>query len=280
MNIQFPVQESVNARYSVRNYSDRPIDAETRQAIEDFINDLDNPFASQVNFHYLDQNAMQGQEKLGTYGVIKGARQYIGTTIKSEPEALEAVGYELEAVMLYLANQGIGTCWLGGTFDRAGFASAMNVGEDEIFPIITPYGYPAAKKHVKEVMMRKLIKADQRKDWQELFFQNDFNTALTTAQAGDLEFALEMVRLAPSASNKQPWRVVLTNTGCHFYEYKEPGYSDRFPYDIQRIDMGIAACHFDLAVTEKNIAGHFVTDNKPDIIWPANIEYVFSWVRD
>ena len=280
MNIQFPVQESVNARYSVRNYSDRPIDAETRQAIEDFINDLDNPFASQVNFHYLDQNAMQVQEKLGTYGVIKGARQYIGTTIKSEPEALEAVGYELEAVMLYLANQGIGTCWLGGTFDRAGFASAMNVGEDEIFPIITPYGYPAVKKHVKEVMMRKLIKADQRKVWQEIFFHNDFNTALTQAQAADLEFALEMVRLAPSASNKQPWRVVLTDTGCHFYEYKEPGYSDRFPYDIQRIDMGIAACHFDLAVTEKNITGHFETNIAPEMECPKNIEYVFSWVRD
>ena len=72
----------------------------------------------------------------------------------------------------------------------------------------------------------------------------------------------------------------MTDTGCHFYEYKEPGYSDRFPYDIQRIDMGIAVCHFDLAVKEKNIAGHFVTDNKPDIICPANIEYVFSWVRD
>lgn len=280
MNIQFPVQESVNARYSVRNYSDQPIDAETRQAVEDFISSMDNPFASQVKFHYLDQNAMQGQEKLGTYGVIKGAKQYIGTTIKSEPEALEAVGYELEAVMLYLANQGIGTCWLGGTFDRAGFASAMNVGEDEIFPIITPYGYPAAKKHVKEVMMRKLIKADQRKDWQELFFHNDFNTPLTKAQATDLEFALEMVRLAPSASNKQPWRIVLTDTDCHFYEYKEPGYSDRFPYDIQRIDMGIAACHFDLAVTEKNIAGHFETNIGPEMECPKNIEYVFSWVRD
>ena len=72
----------------------------------------------------------------------------------------------------------------------------------------------------------------------------------------------------------------MTDTACHFYEYKEPGYSDRFSYDIQRIDMGIAACHFDLAVREQNIAGHFDAASKPDLKCPENIEYVFSWIRD
>jgi hypothetical protein len=72
----------------------------------------------------------------------------------------------------------------------------------------------------------------------------------------------------------------VADTGCHFYEYKEPGYSDRFPYDIQRIDLGIAACHFDLAVQERNITGHFDTSLSPDLQCPQNIEYVFSWLRD
>lgn len=280
MNIQFPVRDSVAARYSVRNYSDREIEADKHRALKDFIGALDNPFARQVCYYYLDQTAIKGQERLGTYGVIKGARQYIGTTIKSEPLALEALGYELETVMLYLAHQGIGTCWLGGTFNRNGFASSMGISEDELFPIVTPYGYPAAKKHMKEIMMRKVIKADQRRNWQELFYHNDFQTPLAPAAAGDLEFPLEMVRLGPSASNKQPWRVVLTDTACHFFEYKEPGYSSRFPYDIQRIDMGIAACHFDLAAKEQGIAGHFELDINPVLACPENIEYVFSWVRD
>ncbi|MDW7656201.1 MAG: nitroreductase family protein [Bacillota bacterium] len=280
MNIQFSVKDSVIARYSVRNYSDQQIEAEKRQALEEFIGALDNPFTRQVRFHYLDQTDTKRQQKLGTYGVIKGAKQYIGTTIKPEPLALEALGYELETVMLYLAHQGLGTCWLGGTFERAGFASAMKIGENELFPIVTPYGYSAAKKHMKEVMMRKMIKADQRKNWQDLFYRNDFQTPLTPAQAADLEFPLEMVRLGPSASNKQPWRILLTNTACQFYEYKEPGYSDRLPYDIQRIDMGIAACHFDLAAKEQGIIGHFDIDCRPDLTCPENIEYVFSWVRD
>lgn len=280
VNIKFLIEEVVNKRYSVRNYQEQEVELDKRKAIETFVDSLDNPFKIKVNYHYFDNDEMNNQQKLGTYGVIKGAKQYIGTTIKSEPMALEALGYELEAVILYLAHLGLGTCWLGGTFNRKGFAEAMNVGEDEIFPIITPYGYAATQKHMKEIVMRKMIKADQRKEWNQLFFKNDFQSPIIEKEAGYLEFPLEMVRLGPSASNKQPWRILLKDDSCHFYEYKEPGYSKSFPYDIQRIDMGIAAAHFDLAVKEKGIKGDFDTFSQPELELPEHMIYVFSWIRE
>jgi len=280
VNIDFPLEKAVIKRYSVRNYEVKEIEADKKIQIESFINSLDNPFGKKVNFHYLDNKGMEGGKALGTYGVIKGAKQYIGTTIKLEPMALEALGYELESVILYLAHLGIGTCWLGGTFNRKGFAKAMNIGEDEIFPIITPYGYAATKKHLKEIMMRKTISADQRKEWDMLFYKDDFNSTLMKEEAKDLEFPLEMVRLGPSASNKQPWRILLKGNSCHFYEYKEPGYSDRFQYDIQRVDIGIAAAHFDHAVKEKGIKGSFDITCEPELKLPENMEYVFSWTRE
>lgn len=280
MNINFSIEESVKKRYSVRNYKEQEVELDKRKAIESFVNSLDNPFGKKVNFHYLDNREMKDEDKLGTYGVIKGAMQYIGTTIKLEPMALEALGYELEAVILYLAHLELGTCWLGGTFNRKGFAKAMNIEEDEIFPIITPYGYAATKKHMKEIVMRKMIKADQRKEWNQLFYINDFQTTLTKEKAGELEVPLEMVRLGPSASNKQPWRILIKDNACHFYEYKQPGYSDSFPYDIQRVDMGIAAAHFDFSVKEKGLKGYFDTECEPELELPDHMEYVFSWIRE
>lgn len=280
MNINFSIEESVKKRYSVRNYKEQEVELDKRKAIESFVNSLDNPFGKKVNFHYLDNWEMKDEDKLGTYGVIKGAMQYIGTTIKLEPMALEALGYELEAVILYLAHLELGTCWLGGTFNRKGFAKAMNIEEDEIFPIITPYGYAATKKHMKEIVMRKMIKADQRKEWNQLFYINDFQSPLTKEKAGDLEVPLEMVRLGPSASNKQPWRILVKDNACHFYEYKQPGYSDSFPYDIQRVDMGIAAAHFDFSVKEKGLKGYFDTECEPELELPHHMEYVFSWIRE
>ena len=279
MNIDFALEKAVRDRYSVRNYKKQEISLEEMSSIKSFINSLENPFGKKVNFHYLDSENMKDEKTLGTYGVIKGAKKYIGTTIKSEPLALEALGYELETLMLYLTSLGIGTCWLGGTFNRKGFAKAMNIGEDEIFPIITPYGYPADRKHIKEVAMRKIVSADKRKGWKDLFYKNDFDTILLKEDAAYLEYPLEMIRLGPSASNKQPWRIVVKDDSCHFYEYKEPGYSDRFSYDIQRIDMGIAAAHFDHAVKEKDIKGTFKILDLVEIDLPNHMEYVFSWTR-
>jgi len=53
-----------------------------------------------------------------------------------------------------------------------------------------------------------------------------------------------------------------------------------FPYDIQRIDIGIAAVHFDFSVKEKGIKGHFDTAYQANIELPENMEYVFSWIRE
>lgn len=279
MKINFSLEEAVRKRYSVRNYSEEEISGDTRKSIEAFITSLDNPFGKEVNYHYLNIEDGGKGKRLGTYGVIKGAKEYIGTTIEEENLALEALGYELEVLILYLASIGIGTCWLGGTFNRDSFAEAMNVG-GELFPVITPYGYPAERKHSKEAMMRKMISADKRKSWEELFFKENFGKSLSKEESGDLEFLLEMVRLGPSASNKQPWRIVVDEKKCHFYEDREPGYSDRFPYDIQRIDMGIAAAHFELAAKEKAIKGSFKLDAQPSIDLPEHMYYLFTWIRD
>ncbi len=280
MKIDFPMEETVKKRYSARNYTDREVEVPKRRQLEVFMGTLDNPFGKKVSFHDLDDNDLSGQQKLGTYGVIKGARRFIGTSVKAEPMALEALGYELEAVILYLAHLGLGSCWLGGTFKRKEFAKAMAVADDDLFPIISPYGYAAPKMHMTETLMRKMIRADQRRGWDELFFSHEFHRPLTRQEAGALDFPLEMLRLGPSASNKQPWRVLVKGKACHFYEYSQPRYSDAFSYDIQSVDMGIAAAHFDFSAREKGLMGHFEQACEPALALPANTRYAFSWVRD
>lgn len=49
-------------------------------------------------------------------------------------------------------------------------------------------------------------------------------------------------------------------------------------FDIQRVDMGIAACHFHLAATEKGLDGTFQNKEKPNIDLSENVHYTFSWV--
>ena len=278
--IGFSVEEAVKARSSVRNYADREIELDKLEKIRRFLEALDNPFHQEVSFHWLQEDALPAGQKLGTYGVIKGAKRFIGASVRPGPLAMEALGYEMETLILYLAHLGLGSCWLGGTFNRKGFAKAMGIGEDHLFPAITPVGYGAPKRHVTEKLMRGIIRADRRSPWESLFFRDDFSSPLSREAAGDLAFPLEMLRLGPSASNKQPWRVLFRDNALHFYEDKAPGYSDAFAFDIQRIDMGIAAAHADLALRERGISGRFDSDVRPDVRLPERLVYAFSWLRE
>lgn len=272
----FPVEKTIRERSSVRSYDPRALSTKEKDLFYDFIKTLDNPFSVDVNFRLLENNDALKGEKLGTYGVIKGARNFIGASVPDTDLALEALGYSMEHLILYAVALGYGTCWLGGTFDRSAFSHAMNLKEGDLFPVITPLGYPAEKKRLMESLMRWGAKSDQRKDWNELFFKDNFSTPLTKTDADDFAFALEMTRLAPSAVNKQPWRIVKSQNAYHFYEAKTLK-EGKHSFDIQRVDIGIAACHFGLAAAEKKLKGGFKKLSVPDISSPDEMIYLFSW---
>ena len=278
MNLGFSIEETVKTRYSTRTYTDQLITSETKDKINAYISTLSNPFSVKVNFKLLEANTSKNTEKLGTYGVIKGANNYIGATVENSELAMEALGYEFEKLILYLTSLGLGTCWLGGTFNRSSFINAFEVKENEIFPAISPFGYPSNKKRIADSLVRMVAKSDHRKPWSDLFYNKNFTKTLSSDDAGAYSFPLEMVRLAPSASNKQPWRIVQDGSTYHFYELQAKGYSTRFGYDIQKVDLGIAACHFHLAAIKKGLTGEFKKLQTPSIDMPEQIEYIFSWI--
>jgi hypothetical protein len=102
---------------------------------------------------------------------------------------------------------------------------------------------------------------------------------LTPASAGKYADALEAVRLAPSASNHQPWRIIKENDASifHFYRKDTPGYTVAGDIHIQYNDMGIAMCHFELTAHETGLSGGWrVNDPRIDV---GDWVYVVSWVE-
>ncbi|GLC82230.1 nitroreductase family protein [Lacrimispora brassicae] len=277
MKMDFPVEKTVKARSSIRTYENRGLSKNEKDQINTYIASLSNPFSIDVTFRLLEKTASSEGEKLGTYGVIKGTENYIGASVANSELALEALGYSFEKLVLYATSLGLGTCWLGGTFNRSGFAAAMNLKEGDLFPCISPIGYPTGKKRMLESLMGWGVKSDQRKQWSELFFKQNFSRPLTKDEAGEFAFPLEMVRLAPSAVNKQPWRIVQDKDMYHFYLARSQK-SDNAKIDLPRVDIGIAASHFHLAALEKGLPGTFQKLVKPEIQSQEQVQYVFSWI--
>jgi hypothetical protein len=124
-----------------------------------------------------------------------------------------------------------------------------------------------------------MAKSDRRKPREEIFFDGRPGNPLTKERAGSLGEALESVRIGPSASNRQPWRIVREGAAFHFFLQRTPGY-DRMTGGIrlQEVDMGIALCQFELVAKASGIHGGW-RESKPEFD-PGPMEYVVTWTEE
>lgn len=276
MKLSIPVVQTIQKRHSVRTYEERALSPQDRAALVACMDRLDNPFGVPVHEYILDKKVDTAGEKLGTYGVIKGASTFLGVSIPKTELAPLAAGYEFENLLLYATHLGLGTVWLAATFQREHFAAAMGIPKEELFPAISPVGYPAAKRSLAETLMRSTMKSSARNPWKELFFREDFRTPLTTTAAGSYAQPLEMVRLAPSATNAQPWRVCKVGDLYHFYASYKPGLPETEQL-IKQVDLGIALSHFHQTALEQDLTGSFVSVPQADRDLPDTMHYILSW---
>ncbi|MBD5530620.1 MAG: nitroreductase [Lachnospiraceae bacterium] len=265
------VKDLIRRRKSVRTFNRAALRKEDRQKLEQYIQTLDNPFDVSVEFRFLDAKEYELSSP-----VIVGTDLYIAAKISRIPQSEIAYGYCFEKFCLYAEAMGIGTVMLAATISRKTFEKAMGVRDTEVMPAASPVGYPAEKRSVREILMRKGLKADERLPFGELFFEETFTESLPPEHAGQFRDALDMVRLAPSAGNKQPWRAVVCGDKVHFYEKKTKSMSDNPLGDIQKVDVGIALAHFDLTLKETGTGGRFIEEN-PGFKIDDWMEYIITY---
>lgn len=281
--------ELIRARYSCRTYQPRLLSENLRQELDNYAANLKvGPFGNPARFSLVaaTQDNLRLLKNLGTYGFIQNASGFFVGTIRSGERNLEDFGYLMELLILYATSLDLGTCWLGGTFTKSSFAEAVQATDEETVPAVASVGYPAHQPRRIERFIRRSAGADRRLAWNRLFYRDEFDLPLTREAAGDFAVPLEMVRLAPSASNKQPWRIIHDNGDWHFYLQRTPGYRESFLVkhfticDMQRLDMGIAMCHFEISAQELGLQGHWEHRHPGLQVPDALTEYLVSWVEN
>jgi nitroreductase len=286
MPFENSIQSIVSRRKSVRTYTGEPVAGSVLRRIEDSLKQLpEPPLRSKTRFILTaaaegDAGALNG---LGTYGVIRRPAGFVIGAVREHPDALVDFGFHMQAVVLTLTDLGLGSCWLGGSFRKSRFSERIGAAPGECVPSVLSFGIPAEKTGRLDAFMRAAAGSDGRKPFESLFFESGFSRPLSREEAGRAAEILEMVRLAPSASNRQPWRVVLgPETGdFHFFLRRDAGYGRRLRWlkalDLQRVDMGIAACHFQLAAAGTGMSGSWtIRDRMPDASPPDGTVYVMT----
>ncbi len=285
MEFSKSIIDLIKKRTSWRTYSLELLSEETRLELKQILKltDTKSPIDSgKKNCRFelitIPEVEPDKRKQLGTYGMISGAQEFIvGLSQKSEFYKTN-FGYFFETIILKATDLELGTCWLGGTFNRSNFSQLAECQDEEVVPAITPIGYPK-KRRAKEKIIRRMVGAKNRKAGEKLFFQNDFDTPLSFKDIGDYSTLLEMVRLAPSAGNRQPWRILKEDESetYHFYvKYPEGKLASNYRAFV-KIDIGIAICHFDLTAKELSLSGNWIFDDPRVLISKEDLKYIITW---
>jgi hypothetical protein len=194
---------------------------------------------------------------LGSYGVIRNpyaALAFIGDM--RQPHVQEAVGYTGEAVVLEATALKLGTCWVAGFFSPAAVTHRVKLAPYERVLAVSPLGYPLAEKTLAEKALTGFAHSRKRKPLTELI------SGLSEEQWPVwLKSALEGARIAPSATNRQPWRFDIEKTAITIS-------TDIGKLDFKvskRLDCGIAMLHLEVAALNSGIHGRWELQNAPQV---------------
>lgn len=228
----------ISERHSVRKYdSEKPLSEADVAKLQEAVSDVKSPFGGNIAIR-LKKFDIKGEFKPSTYGTISGASYYFLLGSDTGENSQLSLGFRMEQVVLKATSMGLGTCWIAATFKGTTFAAAAEFPAETPLKVVIPVGYPAAKKGLAEKLIRTALGSAKRKPFEELFDVSD---------ESPYRFPLEMMRLAPSSTNSQPWRALEVDSTLYFY------YENKSAASI--LDLGIGLSHFYLAAKEKGLEG-------------------------
>src|SRR3989339_2254104 len=240
------INHTIIARKSCRTYNQEYLKQSDKKALEEFIEQNKRVVTGdKINLTILEKGTEEKKMKLA-YGAIKGNKTYLLGATKDDPIARLNYGYLMEKVVLRATELGISSCWVG-YFDHDYFSDIV-LDKGSVIPGLVIIGYAAEKKTIPEKFMRYAVGASQRMPWEKLFFNYHTQVPVNRSQIDSnrdstlhkYSESLEMLRLAPSASNTQPWRIFFDKKNDSFHFFKKPKNRIYESMGMHELDMGIA----------------------------------------
>lgn len=230
-------------RKSVRTFANEPLSDETLAEIMEFTKNAEalNPRIPH-EFELLENKAVKGLFSIK-------APYYLCLYEEAMPGHVTNGGYLMEQVDLYLASRGIGACWLGMAKPPKELLQ-RKPGMD--FVVMLAFGKPADPNSSQ----RKSTSEFKRKPLEEIAQ----STLLADPRSKRL---LELARLAPSATNGQPWYFSGTFERLEVNRIKLPPIKATLFEKMNQLDVGIVLCFLKQAAMNSGLELEILFRNRP-----------------
>lgn len=202
------LKETIYKRKSIRQYKMESLSPETLAEIENFIGGI-KPLHHEIQvYHRIVQS---------TKNILPiKAPHYILIYSEEKEGWLNNIGFIFQQLDLYLAQRGLGSCWLGMAKPKE------NEDKKKDFVIAMCFGEPAESLHRQSSEFK-------RKPADQVYKGTDKR--------------LEAARLAPSAGNSQNWFFDEEDGHIHIYQKVLTPLQNLLYGKMNQIDSGIAICH-------------------------------------
>lgn len=243
MKMQYNLEE-LRQRHSVRKYTDKVLPADIISALQAEIDAINKNYEG-IRFSMVLNNGEAFGSFRKTYGQFKGVTNYLVAVVdKNVANSEEIAGFAGEQFVMLAVSLGLGTCFVGATYDPA--KVQINLSATEKITFLVPFGYADEKG---PGLMGKLVEkvAHAKNRAPQDFYDGDlgfYNLQEASAQYPKLSDGLEALACSPSGMNKQPARVwVGEDTFIHM--------GLAFNGDYTSNDLGIAKFNFQAVVPGK-----------------------------
>ncbi|MDQ7094401.1 nitroreductase family protein [Desulfosporosinus sp. PR] len=218
------MRRAIENRISRRKFEKEPVTSSEKKIIISLINELNE--ASGLAMAFLEDGSNAFQKLRKSYGLFTNVRSVILMKGNKELKNLkERIGYYGEDLVLAITDLGLGTCWVGGTFDK----EELIVDDSEELVCVVLVGKVAAPS-LTEKMMRS---ATHRK------VKNMAERIISDQPVPQwVQNGMKAVLLAPSAKN--------TQKAMFKYENNILSAQIADDYSLDLTDLGIAKKHFEL----------------------------------
>jgi nitroreductase len=223
--------DAIDERKSRRLYLTKPIEATVLSKLLKIIDQYNAESGLSIRFVEDGSAAFSNFRK--SYGLFSGVRSLmVMAGPKNTPFLKEKVGYFGEMLVLEATMLGLGTCWVGGTFDSKNTIFQMS--DEETLVCVIPIGY-VENLTFKEKMVHQMV-AGKSKSIAQLLN--------STSKVPDfINEGIKAVQKAPSAANRQPVRFLYENDVLTAFT------EDDGKFNL--VDLGIVKAHFEVVAGGK-----------------------------
>ena len=223
----------------MRSFTEEQIAADVVKKLKAEIT-MTNTHQQGIKFQLItdDPDPFKGFSK--SYGIFENPRNYMAAVVDTAtPNILERAGYFAEKFVIKAVELGLGTCFVGGTYNDKTVKAQLRAGEKVLFLVLLGCGKEKSRFLAKVMMNMVHHKQMDAKS----FFEPPSEYDRAVEECGNLREGLEAVACAPSALNKCPVRIFLTDKDGEKIPCARVDASN--PKNL--IDLGIAKFNFNFA---------------------------------